>query len=76
MNLLKRFRLWLAAKRMAKSWRQATGGSCRYSFRVGGSTMQFSGPECETDTEFAELLREAAAILEAPKRNITLDGEI
>jgi len=70
MNLLKRFRLWLAAKRMAKSWRKATGGSCRYSFSVGGITMQFSGPECETEVELAELLREAANILEAPRKPV------
>jgi len=76
MNLMTRFKLWRAAKRMAKSWREATGGSCRYSFRVGGSVMQFSGPECETDTELAELLRGAANMLEAPKANINLDREL
>jgi hypothetical protein len=71
MNLLKRIRLHFAARKLAKLWRNETGGSCRYSFDIGGSVIQFSSKECVTLEEFAEVLRGAADMIEAPTVPVT-----
>jgi len=71
MLFLKRIKFAILERKIAKAWRKQTGGTCRYSFRLGGGTMTFSGNECETEEELAELLRVMADMLVAPKTEVT-----
>ena len=71
MNIIKRIKMGLVARKMVKDWRELTGGACRYRFHVGGSSMEFTAPELKNIEELAEVLEEAARMIRATKRPVT-----
>lgn len=68
-TLLSAIKQWIAAQKVFRHWRKMTGGQCRFIFRIRGSVMAFTAPECESVEELAEILEEAAAILKASSKS-------
>ena len=68
--LLKRWKMYWSARRLALAWRKVGGGGMRYRFHFGGGEMGFSAPECETTEQLAQVLEDAAAVLRAPKQPV------